>query len=154
MRPDSRLISVDIDFACVKNVDAVAAHLGLADRACGLCANFWHLPFTDAVFDCVCTFHGLEESAELTRVVAEAARVLRTGGSFVCAVRRDPYPRHRRYFELFGIDGSEHRDIMRRADLYGGTDDLARLASLAGLQLLSDETYGDGRYALARFVKA
>ena len=41
---------VDIDFYCAKNADAI-----------GICASLWNLPFSDNLFDVVCSHFGFDE---------------------------------------------------------------------------------------------
>jgi|GEM_PF-2859404 len=135
MGQNSRLISTDIDFQCIKNADAIAASLGMSDRVCGLTANFWSLPFEDSMFDTVCSHYGIDESGEIGKTLGEIARVLRSGGRFVCTVRQNPYDRQDRYMALFGITEAECNPLLRKARLYSGVDDLAKTAGSMGLTL-------------------
>lgn len=47
-----------------------------------VCCNAEHLPFRDAVFDCVVGIHMLEHTQDRRRVVTEAGRVLRGNGVY------------------------------------------------------------------------
>ncbi|MDR3311131.1 MAG: class I SAM-dependent methyltransferase [Oscillospiraceae bacterium] len=135
LNQNGKLISADVDFACARNADALAAYLGLPERVCGITANFWYLPFEDGVFDTVCTHYGLDESGEIQATIAETARVLKTGGRFVAVCRAEPQDRYADYFKLWGVAPTEHREIARRARLFGGIEDLAGTSGALGLQL-------------------
>jgi len=138
---NNHLISVDIDFACVKNIDGMAQYLNLADRVSGLTANFWFLPFEDGVIDTVCTHYGLDESGEIETVLKEVSRVLKQGGRFVAVARKNPYDRHKNDMELFNISESECNPLLKKARLYSGFDDLVASAEKYNLSLSEHKVY-------------
>jgi SAM-dependent methyltransferase len=134
---NSIFISVDVDFAAARNANALAAALELSDRACGLNANFWYLPFGNGSIDVVCSHYGLDESGEIQRTLAEVARVLKRGGWFVNVGREHPEARHSKYFALFGASIEQHREVAKKLRLYSGFDDLNELAQTVALKLVS-----------------
>ena len=135
------LISIDIDFACVKNIDGMAQYLNLADRVSGLTANFWFLPFEDGVLDTVCTHYGLDESGEIETVLKEVSRVLKKGGRFVAVARKNPYDRHKNDMGLFNISEFECNPLLKKARLYSGFDDLVASAEKYNLFLSEHKIY-------------
>ena len=138
---NSRLLSIDIDYAATKNADGLANYFGIADRVASLPANFWFLPFVDETFDCVCTHSGLDESRETPTVLQEAARVLKPGGRFVVTARMYPYDRQKRFMNLFGITAAECNPLLKKARLYSGPDDLILLAQDYQLELTDKMVY-------------
>ena len=139
--PANHMYGVDIDFECARNVDGIAAYFNVSDRVCGLGANFWFLPFPDNVFDCVCAHYGLDESREVQAVLGEAARVMKPGGRLVALVRKNPYARQKFILDMFGIAQGESRELLQKARLYSGVEDLAALAAQHGLLLTSQKIY-------------
>jgi ubiquinone/menaquinone biosynthesis C-methylase UbiE len=139
--PNNRLISIDIDFACVKNIDGIAQFLNLSDRVSGLTANFWFLPFEKEVLDTVCTHYGLDESGEIDTVIKEVSRVLKNGGRFVAIARKNPYDRHKNNMGLFNITESECNPLLKKARLYSGFDNLIELAKKNKLTLSEHKIY-------------
>ncbi len=132
---DARLISLDIDYACVKNAEGLAKYYGLQDRTDPVVANFWFLPFRDDSIDMVCAHYGLDESREVPRVIEEVARVLTDGGRFVIVSRCDPTRRLASRLGDFGFDKSELKQMVSAARLCPGPDGLADVASRNGLAL-------------------
>jgi hypothetical protein len=140
LKPDSRLISADIEFAAARNADGLAAHMGMSDRVFGINANFWRLPFADGTFDVICTHYGLDECGELPRVLREVSRTLRNSGKFIVVCRESPFVRHAKNFSLWNIPPDEHREICRKLRIYSGPDDLFELAAAVSLRLTCSET--------------
>jgi len=141
LSPNNRMISIDIDFACVKNADGIAKYFNVADRVCGLNANFWFLPFENGVLDTICTHYGLDESGELPTVLKEVSRVLKNGGRFAAIARKNPYDRHKRYMDLFDIAELECTPLLKKARLYSGFDDLCEVARTNNLSLVKHKFY-------------
>jgi len=139
--PNNRMISVDIDYVCVRNADALAKHFNVDDRVCGLNANFWHLPFEDEVFDTVCTHYGLDESREVPTTLNEISRVLKNGGRFIAIARGNPYARHKGIFDLFDIPEQECYPLLQKARMYSGFDGLVAFAKESGLKLIDHKIY-------------
>ena len=139
--PDNRLISIDIDFAAAKNADGLAQYLNVADRVCGLNANFWFLPFEPGVFDTVCTHYGLDESREIQIVLKEVSKVLKENGRFVVIARKNPYDRHKNIMKMFDISETECKPLLKKARLYSGYDDLVQLAQNYNLSLIEHKLF-------------
>lgn len=137
---DGRLISLDIDYACVKNAEGLAKYHGLQDRTDPVVANFWFLPFRDDSIDMVCAHYGLDDSREVPRVIEEVSRVLAAGGRFVNVSRCDPTRRLAPWLGDFGFDESELKQMVSAARLYPGPDGLADVASQNGLALEDSQT--------------
>lgn len=140
--PNNRMISVDVDFVCVRNADALAKYFKVDDRACGLNANFWNLPFEDGIFDTVCTHYGLDESREVPVTLSETARVLKDSGRFVVIARGNPYARYKGIMELFDIAEHECSPLLQKARMYSGFDGLVEFANENGLYLSEHKIYG------------
>jgi len=141
LQPNSRMISIDIDFSAAKNADGLAQFLNLSDRVSGMNANFWHLPFEESSFDIVCTHYGLDEAGEIEAVVKEASRVLKPDGRFVIIARKNPYDRHKRNMRLFNITESECNPLLKKARLYSGFDDLVETAIKHNLIIMEHKLY-------------
>ena len=86
----ARLISIDINYACIGNAEGLAKFHGVEESVDGIVASYWFLPFHDNSIDIVCTHYGIDESRETSRVVEEISRVLKPGGCFVVVCRTDP----------------------------------------------------------------
>jgi len=139
--PSSRLLSIDIDFACTRNADGLAQFFNIANRVAGLPANFWFLPFADETFDCACTHYGLDESREMPTILQEVARLLKPGGRFIVFARKNPYDRQQRFMSLFGIDADECNPLLYKARLYSGPDNLIAVAQHYGLAVVDKIVY-------------
>ncbi len=144
MPMDAKLYTVDIDFACLGNAAGIARY---HDKAVlPVCANFWYLPFADASFDLVCTLNGLDESREIQRTLAEAARVLRPGGQFLVFSRKSAYMRQNRILADFGFNAAETEALLQTCRMYASAEDLIERCREYHLQLTetsafsSDET--------------
>jgi ubiquinone/menaquinone biosynthesis C-methylase UbiE len=138
---NSRLVSIDIDYPCIKNADGIAKYLNLSERVCGINAGFWSLPFADGIFDCVCSHYAIDESTEIQRTLQEAARVLKPGGRLVLLTRTNPYDRQKRFMEPFGITPEECNDLLKKARLFSGVNDLINTAKGQELELASKVEY-------------
>ena len=122
MPKDARLYTVDIDFSCLGNAAGIARYH--EKTVFPVCANFWYLPFADASFDLVCTLNGLDESREIQRTLAEAARVLRPGGQFLVFSRKSAYMRQNRILADFGFNAAETEALLRTCRMYASAEDL------------------------------
>lgn len=132
-----RLITTDVDYACLGNAEGFAKVYGVEDLVDGIVASFWFLPFADSSIDAVCSHFGIDESREATRVIDEIARVLRPGGRFVAMCLTDGASRLALHLEELGFDQQEMGELARMADLYPGTDGLIAIAEENGLTLES-----------------
>ena len=141
LQPNSKIISIDIDFGAAKNADGLAKYLNIENRACALNANFWRLPFENDLFDIVCTHYGLDESAELPTTLLQISKTLKPSGEFIGVCRKYPYVRHKRLFEMFNINEVECNVLLNRARLYGGFENLEILAKKCGLRLKRYKEY-------------
>ena len=139
--PNNRLVSVDIDFEAVKNADGLAQFFNFSNRVCGLNANFWMLPFENEIFECACTHYGLDETREIQAVLKEAARVLKLNGRFIVVARMNPFDRHKDIMNLFDISEVECNQLLKKARLYSGFEDLVQSAFECGLTLVEHELY-------------
>ncbi|MHB1485114.1 MAG: class I SAM-dependent methyltransferase [Saccharofermentanales bacterium] len=135
MKSNTTMISIDIDFGAARNADGLAKYLKIDDRVCGLNANFWCLPFKADMFDVVCTHYGLDESAELPKILFQIAKVLKTGGKFIGVCRKYPFDRHKRFLQMFNINEDECNPILKKVRLYSGFEDLVELAKNNNLEL-------------------
>jgi len=139
--PNSRLLSIDIDYPCTRNAEGIAQYFGVANRVGSLPANFWFLPFADEMFDCICTHYGLDESREVQRTLQEVSRVLQPGGRFVVVARKNPYDRQKRLMNLFNISAEEGNPLLNKARLYSGPDNLIATAQAHQLTLVDKTVY-------------
>ncbi|MHB1483351.1 MAG: class I SAM-dependent methyltransferase [Saccharofermentanales bacterium] len=135
MQPNSKMISIDIDFGAAKNADGLARYLNIENRACGLNASFWKLPFEEDLFDVVCTHYGLDESGELPTTLSQISKVLKQGGKFIGVCRKQPFVRHKRFLEMFDINENECKILLEKARLYSGFDNLIKSTKKYGLKL-------------------
>ena len=142
MPDDARLYTVDIDFNCLGN----AAGIGNYHRktVVPVCANFWYLPFPDAVFDCVCTLNGLDESREIRRTLEEAARVLKPGGSFAVFSRKTAFMRQQRILADFGFNEEETTALLHKCRMYACAEHLIGLCAEKGLALQRQASFPAG----------
>jgi SAM-dependent methyltransferase/uncharacterized protein YbaR (Trm112 family) len=131
----SRMISLDVDYACVGNAVGLAKTLGIEEQVDPVVANYWFLPFQDESIDIVCSHYGVDESRETARVVREVARVLKVGGAFVCVSRTDPAVRLRKLIGHLGFSDAQMRELADQAHLYPGPDRFIQIASQSGLAL-------------------
>jgi ubiquinone/menaquinone biosynthesis C-methylase UbiE len=141
LSPNNRMISIDIDFVCVRNADGLAKYFKVDDRVCGLNANFWNLPFDTGIFDTICTHYGLDESREIPTTLNEASRVLKSGGRFIIIARGNPYIRQKNIMDLFDITEQECCSLLKKARMYSGFDSLVEFANKSGLKLLKHKSY-------------
>ncbi|MHB8963675.1 MAG: class I SAM-dependent methyltransferase [Saccharofermentanales bacterium] len=135
MQPNSKMISIDIDFGAAKNADGLARYLDIENRACGLNASFWKLPFEDDLIDVVCTHYGVDESGELPTTLSQISKVLKSGGKFIGVCRKHPFVRHRRFLKMFDINEEECNILLEKARLYSGFDNLIESAKKLDLKL-------------------
>lgn len=114
--PDVRMTATDYDDAMVVAAERRLAPFG--DRAVARAADATALPFDDASFDFVLSFIMLHHTVQWETAIAEVARVLRRGGSFVGydLVRRALPARHH-------PPGAAHR-MMRVDELRARLDSL------------------------------
>lgn len=122
---------VDIDFYCAKNADAIGRYYG--KNAIGICASLWNLPFSDNLFDVVCSHFGFDECREIPTILKEAVRVLKPGGRFVSVSRHNIWLRRHEIFESYDIGENEALELMRKARLYTDFEQLDALAGKMGL---------------------
>ena len=141
MPPNSRIISVDINFSAAKNADGLARYLKIDNRAFGLNASFWNLPFADGLFDTVCTHYGLDESRELPTTLSQISRVLKHGGKFIGVSRKRPYDRQKHVLKMFGIVEEECNVLLEKVRLYSGFENLKTLTQNYNLILDSCKEY-------------
>ncbi len=124
-------MGVDIDFLCAKNADAIGRYYG--KNAIGICSSLWNLPFSDNLFDVVCSHFGFDECREIPTILKEAVRVLKPGGKFVSVSRHNIWLRRHGIFEKYDIDESEAMELMNQARLYTDFEHFDTLAVEAGL---------------------
>lgn len=129
---DMYYIGVDIDFVCAKNADVIGRYYG--KNALGICSSLWNLPFSDNLFDVVCSHFGFDECREIPTILKEAIRVLKPGGKLVSVSRHNAWLRRRAIFETYGIDEDKAIDLMRQARLYTNFKHFDILATEAGLK--------------------
>ena len=151
-----RVVSLDIDYACVGNAEGLAKVYGIESSVDAVVASYWYLPFREGSMDVVCTHYGIDESREFERVLGEVVRVLRPGGRFVGVVRTDPTLRLRGLVGDLGLGSSELRRLVASAHLYPGPDELVELAQQKGMileriQVVSPE--GSHERAIITLVK-
>ena len=102
MTSETYYVGVDIDFVCAKNADVIGRFY--RKNALGMCASLWHLPFANDTFDVVCSHFGLDECREISTILDEASRVLKTGGKLVLVSRHNAWLRRSTIFEKYDID--------------------------------------------------
>ena len=124
-------MGVDIDFVCAKNADAIGRYYG--KNAIGICSSLWNLPFSDNLFDVVCSHFGFDECREIPTILKEAVRVLKPGGRFVSVSRHNVWLRRHEIFEDYDIGESGALELMRKARLYTDFEQFDVLAGEAGL---------------------
>ena len=122
---------VDIDFICAKNADAIGRYY--EKNAIGICASLWNLPFSDNLFDVVCSHFGFDECREIPTILKEAIRVLKPGGKFVSVSRHNAWLRRHEIFESYDIGENEALELMRKVRLYADFEQFDALAIEAGL---------------------
>lgn len=130
------MFTVDIGFDCHGNVVGIGKYLRTRKTLLPVVANFWHLPFADESFDCVCSNCGLDESRENGRTISETARVLKTGGRFVNVSRQKAHMRQTAVLESFGFTSDEIDELMKKCRLYSDTETLVELCESNGLKLI------------------
>ena len=124
-------IGVDIDFLCAKNADAIGRYYG--KNAIGICSSLWNLPFSDNLFDVVCSHFGFDECREIPTILKEAVRVLKPGGRFISVSRHNIWLRRHEIFEKYDIGEKEALELMRKARLYTDFEQFDALAGEMGL---------------------
>ncbi len=106
---------------------------GVGTNAIGICASLWNLPFSDNLFDVVCSHFGFDECRELPTILKEAVRVLKPGGRFVSVSRHNIWLRRHEIFESYDIGENEALELMRKVRLYTDFEQLDALAGEMGL---------------------
>ncbi len=76
------------------------------------------MPFSDNLFDVVCSHFGFDECREIPTILKEAARVLKPGGRFVSVSRHNAWLRRHDIFEKYDIGENEALKLMRKVRLY------------------------------------
>jgi len=132
---NSTLISIDIDYAAAANAEGIAKYLKINDKVNPIVANFWYLPLKNNSIDTVCSHYGLDESREITHILAEISRVLKSGGKFINVSRKDPTLRIKQSFDLNFCE-DEYVKLTHFAGFYSGMDDLKNEAE--GYNLILD----------------
>ncbi len=138
---DCLIFTVDIGFDCHGNVIGIRKLLGQKDTLIPVCANFWYLPFQSGCIDVVCSNHGLDESRENDKTIAEAVRVLKPGGRFINAGRKDAFMRQYNILEPFGFTKDEAVALLRKCRLYADTGALVECCRENGLTLMSEREF-------------
>jgi sarcosine/dimethylglycine N-methyltransferase len=82
-RHGAEVVATNIAEVQLADARALTAAAGLGERISFACADFHHLPFGDARFDCWWCQEALIHAADKRRVLAEALRVLRPEGRLV-----------------------------------------------------------------------
>lgn len=138
---DCVIFTIDIDFKCHGNVVGIAKYLKQQDSLLSVDANFWYMPFADESIDVVCSHFGLDESRENDKTIAETARILKSGGRFVCTARENAFMRQYRILEPFGFEKDETVEILRKCRLYSDTKSLVACCELNGLHFENKEEF-------------
>lgn len=128
---DMYYIGVDIDFVCAKNADVIGRYY--RKNALGLCASLWNLPFSDNLFDVVCSHFGFDECREIPTILKEAVRVLKPGGKLITVSRHSAWLRRHKIFETYDIPEAQALELMRQVRLYADFEQFDALAVEAGL---------------------
>jgi sarcosine/dimethylglycine N-methyltransferase len=79
----AEIIATNIAHVQLADARAITDAVGLGDRIRFACADFHHLPFREASFDCWWCQEALIHAADKRKVLSEAVRVLRPGGRLV-----------------------------------------------------------------------
>ncbi len=124
-------VGVDIDFVCAKNADAIGRFY--KKKSMGICASLWDLPFSDDLFDVVCSHFGLDECREIPTILQEGVRVLKPGGRLVLMLWQNGWMRRYSLFEKYGINEAEALDLIRQVRLYADFEQLESLVAELGL---------------------
>jgi demethylmenaquinone methyltransferase/2-methoxy-6-polyprenyl-1,4-benzoquinol methylase len=82
--PGARATLLDINPEMIAVGHRRLAEAGLAERADLVAGNAEALPFQDRSFDAVTVAFGIRNVTHIDRALAEARRVLKTGGRFLC----------------------------------------------------------------------
>jgi SAM-dependent methyltransferase/uncharacterized protein YbaR (Trm112 family) len=139
MSKSTELFTVDIDAAALGNAIGIGKYTKKKENIFPVCANFWYLPFTDLSIDTVCTYCGLDESRENDKTLSEIARILRSGGRFVCVCRKNAFMRQANILEPFGFTEEETVKVLRLCRMYSCFDDLVVSCKNIGLSLVSSK---------------
>ncbi len=138
---DCVIFTIDIGFQCHGNVVGIAKYLKQKDTLLSVDANFWYMPFADESVDVVCSHYGLDESRENNKTIAETARILKSGGRFICTARKNAFMRQYSILEPFGFEKDETVEILRKCRLYSDTESLVACCELNGLYLENKEEF-------------
>ncbi|MEI6580090.1 MAG: methyltransferase domain-containing protein, partial [Eubacteriales bacterium] len=136
---DCVIFTIDIDYVCHGNVVGIAKYLKQQDSLLAVDANFWYMPFADESIDVVCSHFGLDESRENNKTIAETARILKSGGRFICTARKNAFMRQYSILEPFGFEKDETVEILRKCRLYSDTESLVACCENNGLYLENKE---------------
>lgn len=141
LKDDMYYIGVDIDLLCAKNADDIGRYYG--KNAIGICSNLYDLPFSDNLFDVVCSHFGFDECREIPTILKEAVRVLKPGGRFVSVSKDNLWLRSYYIFKKYDIDKSEALELMRKVRLYTDFEHFDSLAVEAGLMKVDYIPFGN-----------
>jgi ubiquinone/menaquinone biosynthesis C-methylase UbiE/uncharacterized protein YbaR (Trm112 family) len=125
---NSKLISIDIDYAAAANAIGIAKYLGQEEYIDSLVANFWFLPLKNDCIDVVCSHYGLDEAREINSILAEISRILKVGGKFINVSRKDPTIRIRQTLGHLEFSEEEYMKLASYAGFYCGMDALKKVA--------------------------
>jgi ubiquinone/menaquinone biosynthesis C-methylase UbiE len=136
----ARLITIDVDYACIGNAEGLAKVHNLEESVDGIVGSYWFLPIPDNSVDVVCSHYGIDESRETRRGIEEIDRVLAPRGCFVAVCRTDAAHRLSFYIEQLGFEKQEMREMVWMAGLFPGTDRLVEIAKEMRLGLEKRQT--------------
>ncbi len=139
MREKAVLYTVDIGFECLGNAVGIGKYQ--KKNIVPVCANFWFLPFADESTDSVFTYNGLDESREIEKTVAEVSRILKSGGMFTVASRKNAFMRQAAVLEPFGFTQNEAVELLKKCRLYSDTEMLTEICRENGFELVSSREF-------------
>jgi len=137
-------VAIERDLQCLWTLEYKFRHVSAGQRAEAVGGDVRALPVLDDVFDVVTCSNALGEIAGISAFLAEAYRVLRSGGHFLLCHSERPI----RYRPLTLLD---YRRLAVAADLFTDREYLLKLAEKVGF-VLEDCVSTEHRDGTPRFV--